>query len=78
MDLIRTRGGWTYPDPGPCVCGVAEVSTVGFQFCRCAGAAGGGHPSWRCRACDQVRTLGCFGAVPVSNEYGGLARVRSE
>lgn len=70
VDLIRTPAGWAYPDPGPCPCGVT-AATVGFEFCRCAGAVGGGHPAWRCRACDEVRTLGCVGAVLVANEYGG-------
>lgn len=72
MDLIKTAHGWTYPDPGPCPCGEAGAM-VGFEFCRCAGADGGGHPSWRCRACDEVRTLGCVGRVEVPNTYGGKA-----
>jgi hypothetical protein len=70
IDLIPTPHGWTYPDPGPCECG-ESAAMRGWQFCRCAGADGGGHPAWRCRTCDTVRTLGCVGAVPVSNEYGG-------
>lgn len=70
MDLIRNRNGWTYPDPGPCTCGETNA-WVSFQFCQCTGAIGGGHPSWRCRACDEVRTLGCVGRVEVLNEYGG-------
>ena len=70
MDLIKTPDGWAYPDPGPCECGETDA-TVGFQFCRCAGAVGGGHPSWRCLACDRVRTLGCVGYVEVMGEYGG-------
>lgn len=70
IELIRTPAGWTYPVPGPCVCG-EDAAMVGFQFCRCAGTESGGHPSWRCRSCDQVRTLGCVGAMPVPNEYGG-------
>ena len=69
-DLIHTPAGWTYPDPGPCPCG-AQGAIVGWAFCRCAGAYGGGHPSWRCQACAGVRTLGCEGAMPVSHEYGG-------
>lgn len=68
--LIRTPAGWTYPDPGPCPCGVI-AAMVGFEFCRCAGALGGGHPAWRCRACDEVRTLGCVGRIEVPNTYGG-------
>lgn len=74
IDLIRTPRGWVYPDLGPCVCGVAELSTVGFEFCRCAGAEGAGHPSWRCRACGTVGTLGCVGRIAVPNEYGGRWR----
>lgn len=70
IELIRTPAGWTYPDPGPCPCGVT-AATVGFEFCRCAGTVGGGHPAWRCRACDKVRTLGCVGRIEVLNEYGG-------
>lgn len=78
IDLVRTRNGWTYPDPGPCGCG-ETAAWVSFQFCRCAGAIGGGHPAWRCRACDTVRTLGCLGAIAVPNDYGGRSRkVRSE
>lgn len=71
-DLIHTPAGWVYPDPGPCPCGETGA-TCGWLFCRCASAVGGGHPSWRCRACDGVRVLGCVGAVPVPNEYGGRA-----
>lgn len=70
VELIRTRHGWTHPKPGPCACG-ESAAWVSFQFCRCAGAEGGGHISWRCRACDQVRMLGCAGKVEVPNEYGG-------
>lgn len=70
MGLIRTAHGWTYPDPGPCPCGAASA-VCGWAFCMCAGAIGGGHPSWRCRACDSVQTLGCVGRVEVLNEYGG-------
>ena len=70
IDLVRTPHGWTYPDPGPCACGETGA-WVSFQFCQCAGANGGGHPAWRCRACDTIRTLGCVGLVPVPNEYGG-------
>lgn len=70
MGLIKTRDGWTHPDPGPCECGESRARR-GFRFCRCASASGGGHPSWRCYSCDRVRTLGCAGAVPVSNKYGG-------
>jgi hypothetical protein len=73
MDLVKTAAGWAYPDPGPCACG-ETAAWRGFQFCRCAGTEGGsGHPLWRCKACDRVRTLGCVGEVPVSNEYGGRA-----
>lgn len=43
IDLIRTRAGWTYPDPEPCTCG-ESAATVGWEFSRCAGAFGGGHP----------------------------------
>lgn len=68
--LIHTRHGWTYPDPGPCACG-DTAATCGWVFCRCVGAEGGGHPSWRCRSCGAVRTLGCVGRVEVLNEYGG-------
>lgn len=72
MDLIKTAAGWTYPDPGPCTCG--EMAAMrGWEFCRCAGAAGGGHPAWRCRRCDRVRTLGCVGHIEVMNDYGGRA-----
>lgn len=70
MDLIRTRNGWAYPDPGPCTCG-ETAAWVSFQFCQCAGATGGGHPAWRCRACETVRTLGCVGLLPTPNDYGG-------
>lgn len=70
IELIRTRAGWTYPDPGPCTCG-ERAAWVSFEFCRCAGAEGGGHPAWRCRACDELRTLGCVGRIVVPNEYGG-------
>lgn len=70
MDLIRTRHGWTYPDPGPCECGESRAC-VSFQFRQFAGATGGGRPAWPCWACDTVRTLGCSGAIAVPNEYGG-------
>lgn len=71
MDLIKTPHGWAYPDPGPCGCR-ETAATVGWEFCGCAGAEeSGGHPAWRCRACDQVRTLGCVGRIEVPNEYGG-------
>ena len=72
VDLIHTPAGWAYPDPGPCDCG-ERAAWRGWEFCRCAGADGGGHPAWRCRACDAVRTLGCEGTVAVANEYGGRA-----
>lgn len=68
--LIHTPRGWTYPDPGSCRCG-ERAALRGWEFCRCAGASGGGHPSWRCRACGTVRALGCVGLIPVMNEYGG-------
>lgn len=64
--LIRTPHGWAYPDPGPCDCG-ETAAWRGWEFCQCAGANGGGHPSWRCRGCDEVRTLGCVGCVEVPN-----------
>lgn len=70
MDLIRIPAGWAYPDPGPCGCG-ETAARRSWEFCRCVSASGGGHPAWRCRACDTVRTLGCVGLVPVPNEYGG-------
>lgn len=69
MHLIHTPAGWTYPDLGPCPCG-DDAATVGWAFCGCAGASGGGHPSWRCSACDEVRTLGCVGRVEVEIRYG--------
>lgn len=72
VDLIRTRNGWTYPDPGPCDCGESGA-WVSFQFCRCVGASGGGHPQWRCKACGETRVLGCVGAIAVPNDYGGRA-----
>jgi len=50
----------------------------GFEFCRCEDAIGGGHPAWRCKACDRVRTLGGVGAVPVSNDCGGGVGSREE
>lgn len=75
ITLIHTPAGWTYPDPGPCPCSETGAWR-GFEFCQCAGAVGGGHPSWRCRACDQVRTLGCVGWVEVLNEYGGRTGIR--
>lgn len=71
-NLIWTPYGWTYPDPGPCGCG-ETAATCGWEFCRCDAAEGGGHPSWRCLACDEVRTLGCIGRIAVLNEYGGRA-----
>lgn len=67
--LLQTPAGWTYPDPGPCACGEA-AAMVGWAFCRCEGASGGGHPSWRCQDCDAVRVLGCVGRIEVLNEYG--------
>lgn len=67
-DLIRTPAGWTYPPRESCPCGAGEL--VGWTFCQCVTAEGGGHPSWRCRDCDAVAVLGCSGAVPVLNEYG--------
>lgn len=70
MDLIRIPAGWAYPGPGPCDCG-ATTSRCGWEFCRCANASGGGHTAWRCKVCDAVRTLGCSGAIAVTNEYGG-------
>lgn len=72
MDLIKTAAGWNYPDPGPCTCG-ETAAMRGWEFCRCTGAAGGGHPAWRCRRCDRVRTLGCVGHIEVMNDYGGRA-----
>lgn len=69
-NLIRAAVGWTYPDPGACDCG-ERAAMQGWAFCRCLGAGGGGHPQWRCRACDRARVLGCVGAVPVANDYGG-------
>lgn len=70
MDLIKTPAGWAYPDPGPCSCG-ERAAMRAWEFCRCPGAEGGGHPERRCKACGKVRTLGCVGAVEVSSEYGG-------
>src|SRR5690606_19487956 len=66
-NLIRAAVGWTYPDPGACDCG-ERAAMQGWAFCRCLGAGGGGHPQWRCRACDRARVLGCVGAVPVAND----------
>jgi hypothetical protein len=72
MDLIKTPHGWGYPDPGPCPCG-ESAARRGWEFCGCSSASSGGHPSWRCRACDQVRTLGCKGHIEVPNEHAGRA-----
>lgn len=69
IQLIRTSSGWIYPEPGPCVCG-ESTARRGWEFCRCAGAEGGGHPAWRCTACDEIRTLGCARTAPVSHRYG--------
>jgi hypothetical protein len=34
---------------------------VGFHHCRCAGAVGGGHLTYRCRVegCGDIRYVGC-------------------
>lgn len=66
--LTRTHSGWIYPGPGPCS---ESAARRGWEFCQCAAASGGGHPAWRCQACDEVRVLGCLGRVEVPNEYGG-------
>lgn len=68
--LIHIPAGWTHPYPGSCDCGEPHARR-GFRFCHCAGTSGGGHPSWRCYACDRVRMLGCVGAVEVANEDRG-------
>lgn len=70
MDLTRIPAGWAEPLPLVHACG-SDRRIVGRAWFGCAGARHGGHRSWRCRACDRVRTLGCVGPVEVMSEYGG-------
>lgn len=63
-DLIRTPHGWGYPPIPPRPCGSTSFM-VGWLFCRCVSAAGGGHLTYRCKACNAVMVRECVGAVPL-------------